>query len=246
MFCPHCGTRLEEDDGNFCPFCGGSLREDDMVFDGPGDSFYSEPSPASYDIPGNDSCGEPADMPYGAPAQDSYQQPADSSYDAPAQDPYQQPADSPYGAPAQNPYQQPADSPYGAPAQDPYQQPADSSYGVPAQDPYQNPGDGFYSRPQSAAGTQGPGSRPVQNQWVVGRSRSCDIMIHSSMVSRRHCLITRTPDGIFVIEDLGSTNGTYLNGVPLQTPAQLYPGDRIAFADAQFTFQINQGAPALV
>jgi pSer/pThr/pTyr-binding forkhead associated (FHA) protein len=39
-----------------------------------------------------------------------------------------------------------------------------------------------------------------------------------------------------VIEDLGSTNGTYLNGSPLSGPQPLHPGDRIRIGDSEFSF----------
>jgi pSer/pThr/pTyr-binding forkhead associated (FHA) protein len=39
-----------------------------------------------------------------------------------------------------------------------------------------------------------------------------------------------------VIEDLGSTNGTYLNGEPLRGPQPLHPGDRIKIGDSEFSY----------
>ena len=40
-----------------------------------------------------------------------------------------------------------------------------------------------------------------------------------------------------VLEDLGSTNGTYLNGEPLGGPQPLHDGDRIRIGDSEFTFE---------
>jgi pSer/pThr/pTyr-binding forkhead associated (FHA) protein len=40
-----------------------------------------------------------------------------------------------------------------------------------------------------------------------------------------------------VLEDLGSTNGTYLNDEPLRGPAPLHPGDRIRIGDSEFSYQ---------
>ena len=41
-----------------------------------------------------------------------------------------------------------------------------------------------------------------------------------------------------MIEDLGSTNGTYLNDEPLNGPQPLHPGDRIRIGDCEFSYQI--------
>ncbi len=54
----------------------------------------------------------------------------------------------------------------------------------------------------------------------VGRSASCDIHINDRAISARHLKLTRTSDGVF-LEDLGSTNGTYLKG------ELVIPGDRV-------------------
>src|SRR5512133_3773779 len=46
-------------------------------------------------------------------------------------------------------------------------------------------------------------------------------------LSRRHASLTRSPDGRIVVEDLGSTNGTLVNGVKIAGPTVLRPGDRL-------------------
>lgn len=65
----------------------------------------------------------------------------------------------------------------------------------------------------------------VDRPLVIGRA-GADIILDDSQVSRRHALL-RPADGEVVVEDLGSTNGTALNGEPLSAPAPLAPGDRI-------------------
>ena len=60
----------------------------------------------------------------------------------------------------------------------------------------------------------------------VGRSTENDIVIVEPELSRRHFLLTLTLDG-YVIEDLGSTNGTIVNGEPLEDPRLLYVDDVI-------------------
>jgi hypothetical protein len=51
---------------------------------------------------------------------------------------------------------------------------------------------------------------PLQSTMVIGRQSECEIPIPSEEVSRRHAELRVTPDGVMV-EDLGSSNGTYIN-----------------------------------
>jgi ABC-type multidrug transport system ATPase subunit/pSer/pThr/pTyr-binding forkhead associated (FHA) protein len=62
---------------------------------------------------------------------------------------------------------------------------------------------------------------------VIGRSTAADLTIDVSVVSRRHVRLTRV-DGRYHVEDLGSSNGTYLNGERLLTVEPLSSGDRIS------------------
>ncbi len=52
------------------------------------------------------------------------------------------------------------------------------------------------------------------NVWTIGTAADCDIVVSQPFVSRHHCRLTRL-DGTFTVEDLGSTNGTYVDGVRL-------------------------------
>jgi hypothetical protein len=70
---------------------------------------------------------------------------------------------------------------------------------------------------------------------TVGRG-DVEIQIEDPFASTRHARITRQ-GYVLVIEDLGSTNGTYLNGEPLSGPQPLHPGDRIRIGDSEFSFQ---------
>ncbi len=70
---------------------------------------------------------------------------------------------------------------------------------------------------------------------TLGRSRDCDIPIDDPSVSRRHAELHRDSDG-FTLVDLGSTNGTQVNGrkidrVPLQN------GDRITLGQTELRFE---------
>ncbi|MDY7232778.1 PAS domain S-box protein [Hyalangium rubrum] len=63
-------------------------------------------------------------------------------------------------------------------------------------------------------------------EHVLGRGSEVDIRIDDHGVSRRHARVIRTPDGACHVTDLGSTNGTYLNGVSISS-AELREGDRL-------------------
>ena len=69
---------------------------------------------------------------------------------------------------------------------------------------------------------------------TLGRG-DVEIQIEDPFASSRHARITRQGP-VVVIEDLGSTNGTYLNGEPLRGPQPLHPGDRIRIGDSEFSY----------
>jgi FHA domain len=69
---------------------------------------------------------------------------------------------------------------------------------------------------------------------TLGRG-DVEIQIEDPFASSRHARITKQGH-VLVIEDLGSTNGTYLNGSPLSGPQPLHPGDRIRIGDSEFSF----------
>jgi pSer/pThr/pTyr-binding forkhead associated (FHA) protein len=72
------------------------------------------------------------------------------------------------------------------------------------------------------------------NPVVIGRSRTCDLSIQSAELSRRHAVLRREGND-FVIEDLDSQNGVYLNGVRVHS-AVLRGGDTIHIADIAFLY----------
>lgn len=69
---------------------------------------------------------------------------------------------------------------------------------------------------------------------TLGRG-NVELKLEDSFASSRHAQITRQ-GRIVVIEDLGSTNGTYLNGETLTGPQPLHDGDRIRIGDSEFTY----------
>jgi hypothetical protein len=87
-----------------------------------------------------------------------------------------------------------------------------------------------------AAGLRDGAAYDLTQGAVLGRSDHADIVLQDSFSSSRHAELSPHGDAI-VLEDLGSTNGTYLNGEPLTGPQPLHDGDRIRIGDSEFTFE---------
>jgi pSer/pThr/pTyr-binding forkhead associated (FHA) protein len=85
---------------------------------------------------------------------------------------------------------------------------------------------------------------PTDGPLVIGRSRSCQLRLPSGDASRRHAEILATADG-YQLRDLGSTNGTFVNGEPVKDRL-LRPGDRIEIAGSSITFCQIAANPAVV
>ena len=73
---------------------------------------------------------------------------------------------------------------------------------------------------------------------VLGRGERAEIRLEDPFASSRHARVYEQGN-IVVIEDLGSTNGTYLNEELLETPRPLHPGDRVRIGDSEFTFEVD-------
>ena len=73
---------------------------------------------------------------------------------------------------------------------------------------------------------------------VLGRGDHVEIRLEDPFASSRHARIYEQ-GGILVVEDLQSTNGTYLNEELLETPRPLHPGDRIRIGDSEFNFEVD-------
>jgi pSer/pThr/pTyr-binding forkhead associated (FHA) protein len=76
------------------------------------------------------------------------------------------------------------------------------------------------------------------NQIVIGREEGMDIALQDPESSRRHALISWR-GGQFVIEDLGSTNGSFVNGVQITAPQVLNPGDSIGIGQTALVFHTS-------
>jgi two-component system, cell cycle response regulator len=67
----------------------------------------------------------------------------------------------------------------------------------------------------------------VQGETVIGRSAQCEVSMPDDGISRRHARLLRLPNDDYVIEDLDSRNGTFLNGNRVTERTPLKPGDKI-------------------
>ena len=77
---------------------------------------------------------------------------------------------------------------------------------------------------------------------LVGRDGDvCDLVIAHKSVSKLHSVLVKS-DGLLFVRDLGSTNGTKVNGQKI-TRGALLPGDLIAFAGAKFKIFLGPGEP---
>lgn len=89
-------------------------------------------------------------------------------------------------------------------------------------------------------------SRPEQTRieefpFSIGRNENCSLHIDSGRVSREHAVILHE-DGAFRVRDLGSTNGTFVNGAQIRETV-LRAGDLLVIADLEFTFCTSGTGP---
>jgi hypothetical protein len=81
------------------------------------------------------------------------------------------------------------------------------------------------------------GAYNILHAAVIGRSPESDVCLDDGRVSRRHFEIFPTPEGAWMIKDLGSANGTYLNRARLLRPSAIRSGDQIAISDLILRFE---------
>ncbi len=101
--------------------------------------------------------------------------------------------------------------------------------------------------------SQGSGTKWVlePRPMIIGRHPSCDIMLPDRQISREHARIFHTADGFF-IEDLGSKNGTYVNGEAVTQPRRLDESDvvqiglayKLSFVGAEGTVPLTDDRSA--
>ncbi len=90
---------------------------------------------------------------------------------------------------------------------------------------------------------------PLQGRCFIGRSPPCQVVLPDARVSRQHALVQAQDETEFWLIDLGSANGTYLNGRRVSQPCRLSEGDKIGVASFALTFHgpkpaLSSGAPS--
>jgi hypothetical protein len=91
-------------------------------------------------------------------------------------------------------------------------------------------------RVSTAAGLPPGAAYDLSEGALLGRGEMADIRLQDTFASSQHARLVPQGD-VMVLEDLGSTNGTYLNGEPLRGPQPLHAGDSIRIGDSEFLFE---------
>src|SRR5258705_13009226 len=99
-------------------------------------------------------------------------------------------------------------------------------------------GPGVVMRAQLIPLDGGPPIDIGKDLTLVGRKEECDLRLDHKSVSKMHCVIVKT-DGLLLLRDLGSTNGTRVNGTRVRRAA-LLPNDKLSVAN--FHFKVLFGA----
>lgn len=88
----------------------------------------------------------------------------------------------------------------------------------------------------------GPREIPLPlGRFVIGRAETCELPLDDPLVSRQHAALEVTHDGV-VASDLGSRNGIKVNGVRVEAPRRLAPGDELGVGNHTFTVNIGREA----
>jgi pSer/pThr/pTyr-binding forkhead associated (FHA) protein len=79
----------------------------------------------------------------------------------------------------------------------------------------------------------------VKDLTLIGRNDDCDVRFDHKSVSKLHCILVKT-DGLVLVRDLGSTNGTRVNGQRVRRAA-LLPNDQLAIAAFRYKVRFGDG-----
>jgi pSer/pThr/pTyr-binding forkhead associated (FHA) protein len=84
------------------------------------------------------------------------------------------------------------------------------------------------------------GGSPIvldKDMVLIGRNEECEIRLDHKSISKQHCLLVKT-DGLILVRDLGSTNGTRVNGQRIRRAA-LLPNDQFSVANYKYRVQFG-------
>jgi|GEM_PF-2050110 len=73
----------------------------------------------------------------------------------------------------------------------------------------------------------------MARSWLIGSDVACDLVVDHQAVSARHCRLTALGDGSYLLEDLNSTNGTFIDGERLSAPRPVNRGQRVTLGRSQ-------------
>ena len=85
-------------------------------------------------------------------------------------------------------------------------------------------------------------SFPISRARIIGREEDCDMRIPVAEVSREHCRVEPNATGGLSVEDLGSSNGTFINGLQVEE-AEMTAGDILKIGPAIMVLRVD-GEPA--
>ena len=80
--------------------------------------------------------------------------------------------------------------------------------------------------------------RYVESELRIGRGEQNDLRLNDASVSRYHAFLRRV-DGRYLLSDVGSQNGTFVNGRQVHAPSALQSGDRIRAGTTELTFHLD-------
>ncbi|WP_322496103.1 FHA domain-containing protein [Chloroflexus sp.] len=81
---------------------------------------------------------------------------------------------------------------------------------------------------------------PLNPDTLIGRSPHCDIVLNDTFLSSEHARLKRRGN-VWILEDLNSTNGTFLNGFEVTEPTEVHPGDAIRVGRVELRFEPSDG-----
>ncbi|MFG2117065.1 FHA domain-containing protein [Streptomyces sp. NPDC048718] len=214
--------------------------------DGPRLNLVAAGAPAAQQSAPQQQAQQPQQAPHAVPQQHAAQQPAEqAAYQAPAQQPQPQPQWQQPAAQQQAPQYQAQQAQQAHQAHQAQQPP----HAVPQQQaPQAAAGYPKAAGAQGAAPVHGDRSPTTFHQLVldrvmrIGRALENELVVSDLQVSRHHAEFHATPDGRFQIRDLGSHNGTYVNGQPIPKggTAVLGPNDVVGVGHSTFRIVGNQ------